>query len=140
MPPTRVRTAWTWPVDPPVVVRWFEPPPLRWLPGHRGVDLAAGVDTAVRSAGDGVVTFADTLVDRGVVVVQHGSLRTTYEPVKAVVEVGEGVSRGQLIGRVSPDGGHCAPRECLHWGLRRGTAYLDPLLLLGTGRVVLVPP
>ena len=28
---------------------------------------------------------------------------------------------------------------CLHWGLRRGAIYLDPLALLGLGRVRLLP-
>ena len=44
---------------------------------------------------------------------------------------------GQVIG-VLGTGGHC--RGCLHWGLREGRSYLDPLLLLGGrgGRLRLV--
>jgi len=38
---------------------------------------------------------------------------------------------GQLIGRVS-SGGHCGQR-CLHWGLRHGPDYLNPLLLIRAG-------
>ena len=42
-----------------------------------------------------------------------------------------------MIGQVG-QGGHC--RGCLHWGLREGKKYLDPLLLLGNrgGRLRLV--
>jgi len=48
-----------WPLDGiPAVVRGFDPPPRPWLPGHRGVDLAAVPGAAVRSAGAGVVRFA----------------------------------------------------------------------------------
>ena len=42
-----------------------------------------------------------------------------------------GSGSGEPIGRVAA-GGHCAGR-CLHWGLRRGETYLDPLLLIRTG-------
>jgi murein DD-endopeptidase MepM/ murein hydrolase activator NlpD len=53
------------------------------------------------------------------------------------VSVGERLALGQVIG-VLGSGGHC--RGCLHWGLREGRSYLDPLLLLGTrgGRLRLV--
>src|SRR5688572_15884972 len=41
-----------WPLDgTPTVVRRFEPPPGRWLPGHRGVDLAAAPGATVYAAG-----------------------------------------------------------------------------------------
>jgi hypothetical protein len=34
---------------------------------------------------------------------------------------------------------HCAPRTCLHWGVRLGSRYVDPLTLLGRGPPVLLP-
>src|SRR5690606_7535553 len=40
------------PVDGPVVRR-FAPPPEPWLPGHRGVDLAAAPGAVVHAAGAG---------------------------------------------------------------------------------------
>lgn len=111
------------------VVTAFDPPEQPWLAGHRGVDLAAGTGDPVAAAAAGTVTYAATLAGRGVVVVTHGALRTTYEPVSAAVSVGQLVGAGQTIGHVA--GGHasCAPRSCLHWGLRRGEEYLDPLRL-----------
>ena len=73
-----------WPLDPrPAVARGFEPPASRWGAGHRGVDLAGRPGQPVRAALPGRVTFAGTLAGRGVVVVDHGSTRTTYEPVAA---------------------------------------------------------
>jgi hypothetical protein len=133
---------WTWPVgtaaSPPVVVRPFAPPGQPWLAGHRGADLAADAGTTVRSAGAGVVSYAGGLAGRGVVAVVHGGLRTTYEPVTATVSVGQRVTVGEPLGRLEPRG-HCVPAACLHWGLRRGDVYLDPLSLLSGGPARLLP-
>ncbi|WP_420120314.1 peptidoglycan DD-metalloendopeptidase family protein, partial [Nakamurella sp.] len=80
---------------PPVVLVPFDPPPDRYAAGHRGVDLAAPVGTVVTAAGPGRVVFAGTVVDRGVVSVEHeGGLRTTYEPVTATVPAGTVVAAG----------------------------------------------
>ena len=130
-----------WPLDPrPAVARGFEPPASRWGAGHRGVDLAGRPGQPVRAALPGRVTFAGTLAGRGVVVVDHGSTRTTYEPVSAVVAVGDVVPAGAMIGRLQVFGSHCFPRSCLHWGLIEGREhYLDPLTLVGAGPVRLLP-
>ena len=76
--------------------------------------------------------------------VEHGEgLRTTYEPVAATVAVGAAVRRGDPLGTLEPGHAGCPFGACLHWGLRRPagtvTEYLDPLLLLGLGRVRLLP-
>ncbi|HET9871749.1 MAG TPA: peptidoglycan DD-metalloendopeptidase family protein [Propionibacteriaceae bacterium] len=119
-----------WPLDGPIrQVRGFDPPDAPWGAGHRGIDLAAEPGQAVFAAADGVVTFAGPLAGRGVVVVTHGRVRTTYEPVIRAVAVGVGVRMGQRIGSVAV-GAHCA-RACLHWGLRQAQTYLDPSLLGG---------
>ncbi len=123
---------WQWPLTPaPAVVRGFRAPPTPWSPGHRGVDLRATMGATVASAGDGVVAFAGQVAGRGVVTVDHpGGLRTTYEPVAASLPVGAVVRRGERLGVVTGQPGHCSPGTCLHWGLRREAAYLDPLLLV----------
>jgi hypothetical protein len=93
----------------------------------------------VRAAASGSVTYAAALAGRGVVVVDHGNVRTTYEPVRATVSPGDWVSAGDVIGAVEPGEGHCGAGDCLHWGLRRGEDYLDPRLLLGLRPVLKVP-
>jgi murein DD-endopeptidase MepM/ murein hydrolase activator NlpD len=125
----------------PAVRRPFDAPAEPWSPGHRGVDLAAGAGAQVLAPADGIVTFAGTVVDRGVVTVQHpGGLRSSLEPVTWSVAAGARVSRGQPVGTVQAASGHCAPAWCLHWGVRRGERYLDPLVLLApNGTVVLLP-
>ena len=52
------------------------------------------VGQPVRAALPGTVTFAGMLAGRGVVVVDHGATRTTYEPVAATVAVGTPVAAG----------------------------------------------
>ncbi|MDP9397759.1 MAG: M23 family metallopeptidase [Actinomycetota bacterium] len=131
---------WGWPVPPPPVLgRAFEAPAHRWAAGHRGVDLVAPVGADVRAAGGGTVVFAGLVAGRPVVSVAHGELRTTYEPVVPAVRAGARVASGDVLGQLAAAGSHCAPRACLHWGARRGTEYLDPLLLLGAGPPRLLP-
>lgn len=85
----------------------------------------------MHAAGTGRVVFAGTLAGRGVVSIDHGGLRTTYEPVLASVEVGQRVRVGAPIGVIAGGTGHCGSGWCLHLGVRRGRTYLDPMLLLG---------
>ena len=134
---------WVYPVGPPggpvEVVHGFDPPDQPWLAGHRGVDLAATAGAEVRSAGPGTVAYAGPLAGRGVVVIDHGGLRTTYEPVTPSVTVGDEVGAGEPIGTLESAGSHCAPAACLHWGAREGERYIDPLALVGAGPVRLLP-
>ncbi|MGW7167407.1 M23 family metallopeptidase [Streptomyces sp. NPDC054884] len=124
-----------WPVGTrPPVVRGWERPATPYARGHRGVDLAAPPGAPVRAVAAGRVSFAGRVAGRGVVSVELTAtglppLRTTYEPVLASVRAGDRVGPGQVVGTVEPTGSHCA-RTCLHWGLRRGETYLDPLSLL----------
>jgi murein DD-endopeptidase MepM/ murein hydrolase activator NlpD len=133
--------AFRWPLDgAPRVVRRFDPPAQPWLPGHRGVDLTGTPGATVRAAGAGRVRFAGRIAGRPVISVDHaGGLRTTYEPVEPVVRIGDEVSPGEPIGRLAVGHPGCAASACLHWGLRRGDVYLDPLALLGLGQVRLLP-
>ncbi|MDQ1657526.1 MAG: hypothetical protein QOD41_2609 [Cryptosporangiaceae bacterium] len=130
-----------WPLDgTPAVVRRFSPPATPYGRGHRGADLGSQPGAIVRAAASGTVTFAGTVGDKGVVVVAHaGGLRTTYEPVTATATVGAQVLAGAPIGILNPGHAGCLVPACLHWGLRRGDVYLDPLTLLGLGQVRLFP-
>ncbi|MGW9347108.1 Peptidase family M23 [Nocardiopsis flavescens] len=132
--------AWNWPLDPPPrVLRPFDPPGRPWLPGHRGVDLAAEPGRDVLAAGPGRVHFAGTVAGTPVVSVSHGELRTTYLPVETDLARGDPVRGGQVIGTLAEGPRHCADRPCLHWGLLSGREYLDPLSLLGPVRTRLLP-
>lgn len=137
------RSSFAWPLEPHEIARPFQTPAHTYGPGHRGVDLVGPVGQPVLAAGPGLVVYSGGLVDRGVVSLEHpGGLRTTYEPVTATVTAGQRVVRGQEIGRLEAGHPGCAarhPRTCLHWGAHRGHEYLDPLRLVGTGRLRLLP-
>lgn len=132
--------SWSWPLAPrPPVTGPFDPPDEVWGAGHRGVDLLGQVGDPVLTVQAGEVSFAGVLAGRGVVVVDHGDLRSTYEPVSAAVEIGDLVLAGQVVGVLQSVQSHCLPEACLHLGARRGDTYVDPLTLLG-GREVRLKP
>lgn len=138
--PVPVASGWTVPLAGELTVtRPFEAPAHAYGPGHRGVDLAGVPGEPVLAAGDGVVVFAGMVAGRPVISIDHdGGLRTTYEPVDASVGAGQHVPRGSRIGALSPGHAGCPVDACLHWGVRRGETYLDPLSLLVV-RVRLLP-
>ncbi|WP_435215260.1 M23 family metallopeptidase [Streptomyces sp. bgisy034] len=128
-----VGRAWPVGVRPPILRGW-EPPATTYGRGHRGVDLAAPAGTPVRAVTAGRVFFAGRVAGKGVVSVElpgtgDPPLRTTYEPVRAVVKKGAEVEAGEVVGTVEATGSHCT-ETCVHWGLRRAGTYLDPLSLL----------
>jgi murein DD-endopeptidase MepM/ murein hydrolase activator NlpD len=132
---------WSWPLPgAPTVTRPFQPPPSPYGPGHRGVDLAGAPGNPVLAAGDGVVAFAGMVAGRPLVSIDSPTgLRTTYEPVAPSVAAGQPVARGSPIGTLLPGHAGCPASACLHWGLRRGESYLDPLDLLRPPQVRLLP-
>lgn len=131
---------WSWPLAPvPPVVRTFDPPAQRWLSGHRGADLGAEPGTAVRAPAGGIVSFVGVIVDRPVLVIDHGAgLRSSFEPVRSSLGVGAIVATGDEIGMVGT-GAHC-DRLCLHWGLRLFEEYVDPLLTIRDMRPSILLP
>ncbi|MDR3360109.1 MAG: peptidoglycan DD-metalloendopeptidase family protein [Bifidobacteriaceae bacterium] len=119
-----------WPLaDPVAIVRPFDLPEQPWLAGHRGVDLTSQASDTVYAPGAGTVSFNGWIVDRHVLVVRHGELASTLEPVLSDLPVGDAVQAGQALGAISNgEASHCP--GCLHWGVRRGDQYLDPTLLI----------
>lgn len=138
---TAVLPRWTSPVaDPPTVVRGFDPPDVPWAAGHRGVDLASSAGQEIRAPADGSVSFVGTVVDRGVLTVTHSDgLRSSFEPVSSDLSPGDLVRQGDVVARLDGTPGHCAPLACVHWGVREGDEYRDPMALLRGGPVVLLP-
>jgi murein DD-endopeptidase MepM/ murein hydrolase activator NlpD len=138
--PASAAARWKAPLSPVNVTRAFSPPPTPYSAGHRGVDLAGRPGEVIVAASDGEVSYAAPLAGRGVVVVVHGSLRTTYEPVTATVRRGAQVLRGQQIGVLEEGHAGCPVSACLHWGLRRAEQYLDPMAMLRPAEIRLLPP
>ena len=130
---------WTWPLDDHAVGERFDPPATAYGPGHRGVDLIAAAGDVVRAVAAGRVVFAGQVGGVSVVTIDHGQERSTYQPVKARVGVGDAVRPGQVIGTLLGSPSHCSG-ACLHLGRLVGDDYLDPLELLGGGRFRLIDP
>ena len=120
---------WRRPVDGSVVVP-FKPPATRYGRGHLGVDFAVPPSTSVRAAGDGTVTFAGVVAGaRHVVVAHSGGLRTSYSFVATSrVHRGDAVHAGEIIATTGGTGG-THDGSVLHFGLRAGETYLDPMRL-----------
>ena len=96
------------------------------------------------AAGTASVVFAGLLAGRPVVSLAHpGGLRTSYEPVRAAVRVGEPVTAATVIGELVAGHGGCRAAACLHWGAMWGPAsgadYVNPLGLLRSTVIRLKP-
>jgi murein DD-endopeptidase MepM/ murein hydrolase activator NlpD len=120
---------WLRPV-PGRVARPFQAPRTRFGPGHLGVDFVAKPRTPVRAAGPGTVLFAGVVAGARFVVVQHpGGLRTSYSFLASMrVHEGQVIQRGAIVGLSGGRGENHEP-GVLHFGLRIGNAYVDPMRL-----------
>jgi len=98
---------------------------------HYGVDITGNRGDAVQAAGSGVVTFAGWSGDCGkVVIISHGF---GYETVYAhndsiIIEVGDIVSKGDLISRVGSTGRSTGPH--LHFEIHYKNEQIDPIGVL----------
>lgn len=134
---------WLAPIPDALVEQDFDPPTKAWGAGHRGVDFEADPGTEVLAIGAGTVSFVGEIAGKSVVVVEHPTLglRSTYEPVIAIVEVGQVVAAGDPLGETAEIGGHCAG-HCLHLGLKGPgkSDYRNPLSVIHRGLAVLKAP
>jgi triacylglycerol esterase/lipase EstA (alpha/beta hydrolase family) len=126
--PPVVAGAWIRPVTGPVA-QPFVAPRSRYSAGHRGVDFAVPAGTPVRAANAGEVTFAGSVAGSLHVVIAHGDGLRTSSSFLATIAVrrGQHVERGQVIGTTGAGTGEHA--GVLHFGLRVGDVYVDPMLL-----------
>jgi murein DD-endopeptidase MepM/ murein hydrolase activator NlpD len=136
--------SWSWPLEQRRVSGQFDRPDTEYSAGHRGIDLPGRVGEPVRAVARGRVTFAGSVAGVGVVTVDHGRERSTYQPVDPGVRRGDTVAAGDVVGKLRDSGSHCAI-ACLHLGrLEAGSpsrSYLDPLdRLASESHVRLVDP
>lgn len=132
-PPERV--AYRAPVPGPIIDP-YRPPSNRYGPGNRGVDFATTPGEEVVAPAEGEVTFAGAVGSGLHVVLLHADgIRTSLSFLAAVL-----VRRGQRVAAGAPV---ALAAASLHFGVRRGEAYIDPATLLAGaavgGRAVLVP-
>jgi murein DD-endopeptidase MepM/ murein hydrolase activator NlpD len=95
---------------------------------HTGLDVAGGTGTEIYAPAPGVVVFAGPLTVRGnATMIDHGwGVYTGYmHQSEIMVEVGERVEPGQLIGLVGGTGRADGPH--LHWEVWAGGVQVEPL-------------
>ena len=127
---------WTWPVVGPVI-RSFDGPDSPYGAGHRGIDIAAPVDSTVRSPAAGTVAFAGRIAGEVFVAIDHGGgLRSTYSWLaSSSVAEGDAVFAGDVIARSGA--GHPGSSVAhVHFGAKRDGIYIDPMSLLAPASVV----
>jgi len=95
---------------------------------HTGLDIVGKVGTEIYAPASGTVVFADPLTVRGnATIIDHGwGVYSGYmHQSEILVEVGERVEPGQLIGLVGATGRVEGPH--LHWEVWVGGVQVDPL-------------
>jgi murein DD-endopeptidase MepM/ murein hydrolase activator NlpD len=107
-------------------------PVLHTERSHLGVDFGAPTGTPVWAVASGKVSFKGNRGPEGEsVVIQHpGGMETVYTHLSQFargLEVGDEVRQKQVIGYVGQSGG--APAPHLHFSVRLGGHYVDPLRL-----------
>lgn len=95
---------------------------------HSGLDFCGGVGTEILAPAAGVVVFAGPLTVRGnATIINHGQgIYTGYlHQSEILVQVGDAVTAGQVIGKVGGTGRVTGPH--LHWEVWVGGVQVDPM-------------
>jgi murein DD-endopeptidase MepM/ murein hydrolase activator NlpD len=118
---------WTWPVRGPIV-RPYDPPASPYGTGHRGIDIAVPLGTVVVAPAPGVVSFAGRVAGQLFVSIDHGAglVSTSSYLSASLVAKDDPVVAGQPIG-LSGAGHPGSATAHLHFGVRLGGIYVDPL-------------
>jgi hypothetical protein len=123
-----------WPIEGPISGVYGSQRYYNGEPGrpHYGVDVAAPTGSVVHSPGLGVVTLAepDLFYSGGTIIVDHGYLlsSTFLHLSKVLVEVGDELKAGDIIGEVGATGRATGPH--LDWRMNWRAARIDPQLLV----------
>ncbi|MGI6681235.1 MAG: M23 family metallopeptidase [Bdellovibrionota bacterium] len=103
-------------------------PIKKYSSSHRGIDLAAPMDSPIRAAQKGIVVFADRYAGYGnLVVIRHKDGLTTHygHCSTLLVEPGTFVRAGAIIARIGSTGTSTGPH--LHFETRKNGIPLNPL-------------
>jgi murein DD-endopeptidase MepM/ murein hydrolase activator NlpD len=128
--PAPAATAWRWPLIGPITQLFGEHKTKYGF--HQGIDIDGQTGDRVRAARGGRVVLAGTADACGglQVHIDHGDeLESWYRHLSRIeVKRGAVVAAGTVIGRVGDTG--CSLGSHLHFGIRRGTTFVDPLRYL----------
>jgi murein DD-endopeptidase MepM/ murein hydrolase activator NlpD len=122
---TVARGLFQWPTTRREISGWTFHDPRN--PGHIGLDIAAKMWDPIVAVADGVVTFAEWGGGYGnLVIVEHDGDWLSYYAhlTEIVVEVGQEVRQGELLGGAGTTGYSTGPH--LHFELRYNSRPVDP--------------
>jgi hypothetical protein len=123
--------AFRYPIDPPVVITdtyGYSRQTGGSSISHKGTDFRAAIGTPVYAMNSGQVRFTDFMRNYGyTIVIDHGlGLHTVYMHLsKILVENGQMVEKGQLIGKSGDTGYVTGPH--LHLSVRINAVSIDPM-------------
>ncbi|MCB2048416.1 MAG: M23 family metallopeptidase [Novosphingobium sp.] len=131
------RQQFIWPVKGRISGMFGSQRVYRGEPGayHSGLDIATGgTGTPFVAPADGVVILAAKepfTLEGHLLMIDHGmGLNSAFLHCSALlVEEGDVVKQGQLIGRIGATGRATGPH--LHWSMKWNDARIDPILLTG---------
>ena len=99
---------------------------------HYGIDIAAKKGTKIKAAGSGVITMAedDLYYTGGTIIMDHGhGISTIYSHLeKVMVNVGDEINKGEIIGTVGSTGRSTGPH--LDFRINWFQTRLDPMTIL----------
>lgn len=123
------RNRWQLPVPAgTLLIRDLDLPSQPWLPGHRGIDVQRRPGSVLLAPAAGQVSVARVVAGRPVVTLLHADgHRSSFDPAVALVPPGTTVAANTPIAVVGDSTGHCPHSDCVHWGVRWGDTYVDPL-------------
>ncbi|MCK4308385.1 MAG: peptidoglycan DD-metalloendopeptidase family protein [Candidatus Atribacteria bacterium] len=95
---------------------------------NSGIDVSAPLGEVVRAAGSGEVIYTGSIKGYGqIIIIDHGGRTTTLYAhlFKILIDIGDKVKKGQIIGQVGDSGGVLSPR--LHFEVRVEGKPTDPM-------------
>ena len=99
---------------------------------HYGIDIAAKKGTKIKAAGSGVITMAekDLYYTGGTIIMDHGhGISSIYSHLeKVMVNVGDEINKGEIIGTVGSTGRSTGPH--LDFRINWFQIRLDPMTIL----------
>jgi murein DD-endopeptidase MepM/ murein hydrolase activator NlpD len=99
---------------------------------HTGMDISAGSGSPVSATADGIVSFSGWSGGNGyLVVLEHGHGFSTFyaHNKKNVVEVGQKVKRGDVIGYIGTTGSSTGPH--VHYEIWKNGKHVNPQQYIG---------
>jgi murein DD-endopeptidase MepM/ murein hydrolase activator NlpD len=117
-----------WPVEGKITETFHDTEPQR----HQGIDIPSPLGTPIKASSSGTVVYSSNTIKGygNLIILRHseGFVTVYAHNQMNLVEEGDRVEKGQVIGRVGETGRATGPH--LHFEIRRNNKAVDPMLFL----------